>query len=353
MSIRIERLVKEFRDPGGRIVRAVDDVSLEVAQSEIVTLLGPSGCGKTTTLRMIAGFETPTSGEVFIADERMTDRAPHERDTPMVFQSYALFPHLSVRENAVFGLSMRKIEKVRANARVEELASGMGLGELLDRSPHALSGGQQQRVALLRALVTEPKVLLFDEPLSNLDARLRVAMRTEIRRIQRRSRITAIWVTHDQEEAMVMSDRIVVMERGRIAQSGPPREVYARPATRFVASFLGDATFIEASIVGIDGAIPITESVLGRVPADGVPFRLGAQITLVVRPEQVRLARATSGATIKTVTFLGAEVRYEAALGEQLILARALVAAGGAPLEEGDTAAVSIDPTPLHAIAAS
>jgi ABC-type Fe3+/spermidine/putrescine transport system ATPase subunit len=271
----------------------------------------------------------------------------------MVFQSYALFPHLSVRANARFGLEMRKIDAKTADARVADLATGMGLADLLDRSPHALSGGQQQRVALLRALVTEPRVLLFDEPLSNLDARLRVAMRAEIRRIQKRAHITAIYVTHDQEEAMVLSDRIVVMEHGRIAQVGPPRDVYARPNNRFVASFLGDANFLDAEVVDEAGDRLRVDTVLGRFEIAKDREASAKKRTLVVRPESLRLAAKDAPgpkATIRAVAFLGAEIRYEVALGASSFFARTL-AQEGPPFGEGDEVTLTADPTALHAIA--
>jgi iron(III) transport system ATP-binding protein len=327
MSIKLASLVKEYKGADGKTVRAVDSVSLTIAEGELVTLLGPSGCGKTTTLRMIAGFEQPTSGEIWIGDRKLSDVPAHQRDTPMVFQSYALFPHLTVRDNAIFGLSMRKIGRAEASRRVEELARSMGLSDLLDRAPHQLSGGQQQRVALLRALVTEPRVLLFDEPLSNLDARLRVSMRAEIRRIQRRAGVTAVYVTHDQEEAMVLSDRIVVMENGRIAQVGAPRDVYARPASMFVATFLGEASFLDAKVIERQGPRLLVESVLGRCAIDDArDITNGRSVTLVVRPESLRLSREPSGmrARIRTVTDLGAQVLYELDLSGTILLVRAL-----------------------------
>jgi iron(III) transport system ATP-binding protein len=347
--LRLVDLVKEFRDHAGRTVQAVSGINVQIDQGTLVTLLGPSGCGKTTTLRMIAGFEQPSSGEIWIGDRKITDTPAHERDTPMVFQSYALFPHLSVRDNAIFGLSMRKLERAKAVARVDDLARSMGLSDLLDRAPNQLSGGQQQRVALLRALVTEPKVLLFDEPLSNLDARLRVSMRTEIRRIQRRSGITAVYVTHDQEEAMVLSDKIVVMDRGRIAQVGPPREVYLRPADRFVAGFLGDANFIRATAVGRSGELLEIECVLGRM---GITSDLAGKLTLVIRPEAVRIEREASSGSIEarivSATFLGAESRYELDVSGTMLTARS----ADAGLTEGGTVFVRVDAERAHALPA-
>jgi iron(III) transport system ATP-binding protein len=356
MSVIITNVVKEFEDAGGRTVRAVDDVSLEVRAGEFVTLLGPSGCGKTTTLRMIAGFELPTSGTIRIAGKDMTRVPAHARDTPMVFQSYALFPHLSVRDNASFGLEMRKMDMARARAKVDELAALMGLSELLERSPHQLSGGQQQRVALLRALVTEPKVLLFDEPLSNLDARLRVGMRTEIRKIQRRAGITGIYVTHDREEAMVLSDRIVVMERGKIAQTGTPRDVYGRPETRFVATFLGDATFVPGEVLRRESAGVLVSCPLGQVSCStGSAVEAGAKVELVVRPEVVRVEPLRSDgvgarAIVKTVTYLGAEVAYELELAGTPLLGH-MPANEATELAEGAEVTLTLD-GPVHALGA-
>ncbi|MCK6549103.1 ABC transporter ATP-binding protein [Myxococcota bacterium] len=356
MSVILSHVVKEFEDAGGRTVRAVDDVSLEVRAGEFVTLLGPSGCGKTTTLRMIAGFELPTSGTITIDGKDMTRVPAHARDTPMVFQSYALFPHLTVRDNALFGLQMRKIEKARARAKVDELAALMGLSELLDRSPHQLSGGQQQRVALLRALVTEPKVLLFDEPLSNLDARLRVGMRTEIRKIQRRAGITGLYVTHDREEAMVLSDRIVVMESAKIAQVGTPRDVYGKPATRFVATFLGDATFVPGTVVRREGAGVVVDCPMGQVSCStgSTELAAGAKLELVVRPEVVRVEPLRAGvgarAIVRTVTYLGAEVSYELELAGTPLLGN-MPANEATELAEGAEVSLTLD-GPVHALAA-
>lgn len=346
-GVRLDRVAKAFVDARGREVRAVDGVSLEVPRGALCTLLGPSGCGKTTTLRMIAGFERPTAGEIWIAGERATDLPPHARKTPLVFQSYALFPHLSVRANASFGLERRGVAARDVRTRVEALAASMGLADLLDRSPGQLSGGQQQRVALLRALVLEPEVILFDEPLSNLDARLRVEMRSEIRRLQRRSGFTAVWVTHDQEEAMALSDQIVVMEAGRIAQAGPPAAVYARPASRFVATFLGGASFVPAVVVAEapGGALEV-EGPLGRLVVPGEARGPGVPVTLVLRPEAVHLGDAGVEARVRTVEYLGPEMRAEVEVGGAVIGARRLGAWAG--LEEGSIVRVQVDARSIH-----
>ncbi|MEZ4673156.1 MAG: ABC transporter ATP-binding protein [Caldilineaceae bacterium] len=234
---------------GGGEVAAVDNVSIGIAEGQLVTLLGPSGCGKTTTLRMIAGFEFPTNGSIVLDGVVINDQPPNVRDMAMVFQSYAIFPHLNVYENVIYGLKIKGLsrDEIRRQAgRVMEITELNGLEQ---RAPNQLSGGQQQRVALARALVMEPKVLLFDEPLSNLDAKLRIQMRTEIRRIQQELGITSIYVTHDQEEAMVLSDQIVIMNKGRTEQIGSAVEIYRRPVNRFVADFIGRANFVPVRVV--------------------------------------------------------------------------------------------------------
>src|SRR5690606_25334858 len=222
-----------------------DDVDLEVEKGQLVTLLGPSGCGKTTLLRMIAGFEEPTHGEVWFGERRVDKLAPNARDTAMVFQSYAIFPHLNVYENVAFGLRMKRMPTKALRERVGRVLELVGLTPMAERAPSALSGGQQQRVALARCIVMEPRLLLFDETLSNLDAKLREQMRIEIRDLQQRLGITSVYVTHDQIEAMSMSDLVVVMNAGRVEQVGPPEEIYARPRSRFVADFIGKANFVE------------------------------------------------------------------------------------------------------------
>ncbi|MGO1414082.1 MAG: ABC transporter ATP-binding protein, partial [Microbacterium gubbeenense] len=233
------------------IPAAVESIDLDIEPGEFVTLLGPSGCGKTSTLRMIAGFETLTEGTIDLDGVDISGMPPNRRPMSMVFQSYALFPHLSVRDNVSYGLKLKKMSASRIAEDVDGILAIMNLSGLADRAPHQLSGGQQQRVALARALVMRPKVLLFDEPLSNLDAKLRVQMRHEIRLLQRRLGITSIFVTHDQDEAMTMSDRIVVMSKGCIEQVGAPSEVYRRPASMFVADFIGRANFLDAEVEAI------------------------------------------------------------------------------------------------------
>lgn len=304
------------------VAAAVESIDLDIEPGEFVTLLGPSGCGKTSTLRMIAGFETLTEGAINLDGVDISATPPHRRPMSMVFQSYALFPHLSVRDNVSYGLKLKKISASRIAEDVDGILAIMNLSGLADRAPHQLSGGQQQRVALARALVMRPKVLLFDEPLSNLDAKLRVQMRHEIRLLQRRLGITSIFVTHDQDEAMTMSDRIVVMSKGRIEQVGAPSEVYRRPASMFVADFIGRANFLDAEVEAIHGDGTATAAVLGdslRVPAHP-DVVVGDTAQLLVRPESVHLStgaaekseRATGdvGRVLNTV-FYGSTVEYE------------------------------------------
>ncbi|ROS50248.1 ABC transporter ATP-binding protein [Frigoribacterium sp. PhB24] len=299
---------------------AVDSIDLVIEPGEFITLLGPSGCGKTSTLRMIAGFEVPTYGSLDLDGSDMVHVAPNQRPMSMVFQSYALFPHLSVRENVSYGLKLKKVPGARLREEVDTVLTIMNHMAFADRAPHQLSGGQQQRVALARALVMRPKVLLFDEPLSNLDAKLRVQMRNEIRRLQRRLGITSIFVTHDQDEAMTLSDRIVVMNKGRIEQVDVPDVVYRRPASVFVADFIGRATFLDATIVArpSDGR--------ARIVALGVEFEtashddvtLDTEALLMIRPESVRLSGRVDagdvhddvGRVLNTI-FHGDSVEYE------------------------------------------
>ena len=292
----------------------------------MVTLLGPSGCGKTTTLRMISGFEYPTSGSVLIGDRDVAKIPPNKRGISMVFQSYALFPHLNIRENIAYGLKVAKLSQSEVTERTDNVLELMQLKGMENRFPNQLSGGQQQRVALARAVVIEPSVLLFDEPLSNLDAKLRESMRDELRALQKRLGITSLYVTHDQSEAMAISDRVVIMKDGNIMQQGSPTEIYEQPNSRFVANFIGKANFIEGVFKGTDGAAAIVE-VGGRtmeIPApgkmDGV--KKDGVCYLSVRPESIDLS-AESGhlpGRVTRATYYGAKVEYEVLLGEQPII---------------------------------
>jgi len=311
VSVRTDHLRKGFASPedAARTIDAVRGATLDIAPGELVTLLGPSGCGKTTLLRLIAGFEEPTSGDIFFGNRRMNDVPPNKRGATMVFQSYAIFPHLDVTENVAFGLRLAKLPRAAVEERVAAALAQAGLTPMARRAPSQLSGGQQQRVALARALVMEPAVLLFDEPLSNLDAKLRDQMRIEIRDLQKRAGITALYVTHDQIEAMSISDRIVVMNGGAIEQIGTPSEIYARPATRFVADFVGKANFLPAQVVG--DLVMIGEHAIAGVEHEPT---LEGQLTAMIRPEAVEVIspqadasayRQVFPAQLRRVVFMG------------------------------------------------
>ena len=283
---------------------AVSGIDLEIAQGEFIALMGPSGCGKTTTLRMIAGLEEPTSGEVRLDGERVNERKPWERDTPMVWQSLALFPYLSVRGNVEFGLRMRRIPARKRRARALKWLEQVGIADFANRNIAQLSGGERQRVALARALVTEPRILLLDEPLSALDAHLRVRMQAEITQLQRRLGITFVYVTHNQSEAFAMASRVVIMNEGCIQQIGAPREVYRAPANRFVAEFIGTNNIIEGRVRAVDGARIVVDTDHGAIeaaaPADGAPA-VGDAINLVVSGDRVALP-AQEGAHVNAIT---------------------------------------------------
>jgi putative spermidine/putrescine transport system ATP-binding protein len=298
------------RFAGGTV--AVENFNLDADKGEFVSFLGPSGCGKTTTLRMIAGFEQPTAGTITVGGTDITHRPPNRRNVGMVFQSYALFPNMNVADNVGFGLRVRKRPKDQIRKRVAELLDLIHLPDKGDRYPWQLSGGQQQRVALARALAIEPEVLLLDEPLSALDAKIRVALRKEIRAIQRQLGITTVYVTHDQEEAMSLSDRVVVMSEGRIEQIGPPPEIYNFPATPFVASFVGTLNLLPATVVGGGGStIAVAgQEITSAKPIDGAGR---SRVTVALRPEAIELGE-TGGpnrlrGTVEDVSFLGSIVR--------------------------------------------
>ena len=282
MEIRIEHLVKEY----GK-ARALDDVSLTIHDGELFFLLGPSGCGKTTLLRSIGGFEAPTSGKLFIGGKDATHTPANERNTAMVFQGYALWPHLTVRQNVSFGLEMQKVAKADRDARVNRVLQEMQIAEYADRKPNQLSGGQQQRVALARTLVVQPGCLLLDEPLANLDAKLRRDMRLEIRRICKDNHLTGIYVTHDRAEALSMADRIAVMKDGRLIQVGTPNEVYRRPVNAFVANFIGETNLLNGKVTAIEDGKAVLETPCGTLVSTAYPktIAVGHDVQLSLRPE--------------------------------------------------------------------
>jgi iron(III) transport system ATP-binding protein len=303
-------------------VTAVSDVSFEVKPGQLVTLLGPSGCGKTTTLRMVAGLEPVTSGRIFIGGNDVTRRAANERDVSMVFQSYALFPHMNVLDNVCYGPMSMRMDKAKARELARSKLAMLGLGPLELRLPSELSGGQQQRVAVARSLVLEPAVLLFDEPLSNLDAKLRRRVRQEIRELQQSLDLTVIYVTHDQEEALAVSDQVIVMDRGRIAQQGTPAQLYEAPASRFLADFIGDANLVAGELIrGPDGVSFRAGNVSVPIHADGL---VEGPATLAVRPHHLRLTSVQDGvlpAECRRAAYLGSRIEYvlDTAWGELLV----------------------------------
>ena len=311
-------------------VRALDRVSLEVRDGELFTILGPSGCGKTTLLRVVAGFEVPEEGRVYFGDQDVTFLKPYMRNTAMVFQNYALWPHMTVFENIAYGLRIRRrqlgLSDEEIERRVREALKLVRLEGLEDRYPLQLSGGQQQRVALARALVVQPKVLLLDEPLSNLDAKLRLEMREEIRRIQSSLRITAIYVTHDQEEAMSLADRIAVMNRGRVLQVGTPREIYSKPSNLFVATFIGRSTYLAgevAEVVGDRVKLRVDSQVLEGFLAPGYSIREGERAVAIMKTED--FSAEGSGNTLEGVVemtmFIGMFNQVKVRVGDQRITA--------------------------------
>jgi iron(III) transport system ATP-binding protein len=321
ISIRIQHLTKRFGN-----VTALDDLDLTIGAGELFFLLGPSGCGKTTLLRSLAGFYVPDTGKIFFGDEDVTTLAPHKRNTGMMFQSYALWPHMSVAENVAFGLEERKVAGDEIKRRVGEALESVRMSGYAERKPNQLSGGQQQRVALARALVIRPRCLLLDEPLSNLDARLRLEMRTEIRRVCKEFKLTTVYVTHDQKEALSISDRMAILDRGRVLQVGSPREVYRRPVDKTVANFIGETDFIAGTVVRADNGRVVVETAMGQfegVPGDpATPLGAGAAVTLSIRPECWTLSReapARNGVKgrIGEAIYLGEMAQYGLIAGGQ------------------------------------
>lgn len=378
-NVSLANLTKKFRslDGTGEIV-AVNSINLEIKTGELVTILGPSGCGKTTTLRMVAGFEAPTSGSIMIGGRDVAPVPPNKRGLSMVFQSYALFPHLTIYENIAYGLRVQKLPAAEIAARMKAVLELMQLTSMAKRFPSQVSGGQQQRIALARAIIIEPSVLLFDEPLSNLDAKLREYMRDELRKLQKRLGITSLYVTHDQEEAMAISDRIVIMQDGSIRQVGTPRQIYEHPESNFVANFMGKANFFPVTVIGREGEAAVVgiEGKTIRIQRPGQAAPNSGPGTLVVRPEAIRLSRLSAGAaasgtagaavgasgataaptspmavadvpalvgTIDHMTYFGSIARYEISAANTSILAERYNPQAFELFEEGDSVGIDFE----------
>lgn len=345
--LKLEGLEKSF---GKNTV--VEQFNLNIGKGEFVSLLGPSGCGKTTVLRMVAGFETPSAGRIVIENDDITQLRPSQRNIGLVFQSYALFPNLTVAQNVAFGLKVARLDKTEIDKRVDEMLTLIGLPKLGARYPFELSGGQQQRVALARALAVRPRVLLLDEPLSALDAKIRVSLRKEIRDIQRELGITTIFVTHDQEEALSISDRVVVMNQGRAEQVGAPHEVYNRPTTRFVANFVGTLNTFEAVVKDSKkGVVTIGETSL-TLAHGNLDHENSDKVSLALRPEALQLGHqpapaTTLSATVEDVQFLGSVIRLRALLAGQSISLDTFNRQDAAPPAIGSKIKISFQPNDL------
>jgi len=351
-GVRLEHISKIYEDPKTKKqFYAVYNTNLNIEPGSFVTLLGPSGCGKTTTLRMIAGFESPDEGEIFLGEEPINALTPDKRDTAMVFQSYALLPHYNVYDNVAYGLKIRKVPEAEIKERVMKMLDLVQLTGMEDRMTNQLSGGQQQRVALARALVVEPGVLLFDEPLSNLDAKLRVSMRTEIRRIQQKIGITAVYVTHDQAEAMAISDKIIVMNKGIVAQVGTPSEIYYQPNSEFVADFIGEVNFLPAKIVKKETKGFVTDCYGVKINVHSGEGEIGEAVKLCIRPESLHLKDdgELKGKVIVS-TFMGSYQLYHIMVEDTLVKITEYNPKGKKIYKEGDIAALSFDSNDVHII---
>lgn len=352
--VELRQVTKRFG-----IHEALKDASFAINPGEFMTFLGPSGCGKTTCLRLISGFDTPTSGQIFIDGKDVTFDPPYRRDVNQVFQNYALFPHLTIYENIAFGLRMKRVASADIARRVQRVLEMTSLGDFVSRKPAQLSGGQRQRVALARAIVCEPKVLLLDEPLSALDAKLRTQMRVELKQLQKKLGITFIYVTHDQEEALTMSDRVAVINAGRIEQIGTVNEIYYKPATRFVASFIGDTNIVEAQILGTDsgmlrcrleGGLELHIRQQGAHPT--------GKILLSLRPEKIRLYRTDPKGINSFPARIAMEI-FKGAMDELTLTAQGNLQLGailandgnaGTDFHEGDQVFASIQPEDIHIV---
>ena len=360
--LRLERVSKSFTREGQSAFAAVRDVSLTVEPGELVTLLGPSGCGKTTTLRVVAGFEQPDEGRVYVGEQDVTDLIVYRRSIGFVFQSYALFPHLTIFDNVAYGLRVRRLPAATIRARVGQVLELVGLPGYERRFPNQLSGGEQQRVAVARAVVVEPQLLLFDEPLSNLDAKLRVQMRAELSRLQRQLAITTVYVTHDQEEAMAISDRIAVMREGVIAQVGTAEELYRTPRSAFVAQFIGRVNLVESRVLGATGdrvAVDLWGASLSVATDDA--YAPGQRLFLVLRPESLTLvpesAKATEGevvipGVVRSRMYLGEKVEYAVEVAGTLLEALTYDPARRRLFDVGARVGVSCEAASVRALTA-
>ena len=348
VAVRLDRVIKAFDT-----TVAVNDVSLEIRDGELFFLLGPSGCGKTTCLRIIAGFYEPDMGKLRFGDRVMNKVPPHKRNTGMVFQNYALWPHMTVFENVEYGLTIRKVDKAIRKEKVTEVLEVVRMPEYADRPVNKLSGGQQQRIALARALVVEPDVLLLDEPLSNLDAKLRLEMRHEIKRIHSQANITAIYVTHDQHEALSLADRMAIMNDGVIIQVGAPREVYRAPANPFVAGFIGETNFIEGRISALSNGTAEIETAVGILRTTTIyhDFANGEPVICSIRPESIHIrdempqdAPNPLNAKVLEATYLGRIEEYQLAIADKLKAKASLYNPGGKGKTAGETIRCCIQP---------
>ncbi len=353
-AVELNGVNKTYLDSrSGNTVQALNDVSLSIREGEFFALLGPSGCGKTTTLRSVAGFEQPDAGKILIRGQAVQGIPPFHRPVNTVFQDYALFPHMSIMQNVMFGLKMAKVPRKEAKRRASEALELVQLPHVASRKPSQLSGGQRQRVALARALVNEPAVLLLDEPLGALDLKLRKAMQLELKELQTRVGITFVFVTHDQEEALTMADRIAVMDGGRVLQIGKPTEIYEHPADRFVADFIGETNFLEGTFVGRAaelGELKLADGRVLRAPLDGHDLEPGESATLSVRPERIMLVaghtepeaeRTRLTAKVAEVHYLGTDTRYHLISGSTSLIVRQQNAEGGAVFRVGDEVTAS------------
>jgi spermidine/putrescine transport system ATP-binding protein len=355
-AIELSGVVKEFR-ARGEVVVAVAGIDLEIAEGEFFSLLGPSGCGKTTTMRMVAGFEEPTEGAIRLHGRDVTGVPPNKRDVNMVFQSYALFPHMNVFENVAFGLRRKSVAKPEISRRVGEMLEIVDMAGRSERRPRELSGGQQQRVALARALVNHPRALLLDEPLGALDLKLRQAMQVELKRIQREVGITFVYVTHDQGEALTMSDRIAVMDDGSIEQLGTPREIYEHPRTRFVAGFIGTSNLLTGTVTRMDGDRAVIELGPGEriiVPVQDRVTSEGSRLELTVRPEKIDLSAAPPAGdgcalrgSVTEVVYLGTSTNFSVSTtagSDMVVFQQNSASAATAPAARGDSVWLSWQP---------